>query len=131
MSRENVELVRRAVEAWNAGAMDRLSEFFAPDVIMRGLEGWPEPGPYFGWEDVRRAFERIREPWETDSIEVLGDVRGVGDRVVSRWRWRVQGQGPASETEFTVALTVRAGKVHYQEYFWDHAEALEAVGLRE
>lgn len=131
MSLENVEFVRRAVEAWNTGDMDRISEFYAPDTIMRGLEGWPEPGPYFGREEVRRSFERIREPWETDSLEIVGAIKGVGDRVVTRWRWRVEGQGPPSQTEFTVVLTIRAGKIQYQEYFWNHAEALEAVGLRE
>jgi len=131
MSRENVEFVRRAVEAWNAGAMDRLSEFYAPDAIVRGLDGWPEPGPYFGWEEIRRSFERIREPWKTDSIEIVGAIRDAGDRVVTRWRWRVEGQGPPSEMEFTVVLTIRAGKIHYHEYFWNHVEALEALGLRE
>jgi len=26
---------------------------------------------------------------------------------------------------------VRKGKIVYQEFFWDHAEALEALGLSE
>jgi ketosteroid isomerase-like protein len=33
--------------------------------------------------------------------------------------------------EFTAVYTVRKGKVSYQESFWNHAEALEAVGLPE
>ena len=31
--------------------------------------------------------------------------------------------------EVTNVLMVRRGKVVYQEFFWDHAEALEALGL--
>jgi hypothetical protein len=28
-------------------------------------------------------------------------------------------------------MTVRRGKIAYHEFFWDHAEALEAAGLSE
>ena len=41
------------------------------------------------------------------------------------------GQGPAYAAEFTTVTTVRKGKVLYLELFWDHAEALETVGLSE
>ena len=33
--------------------------------------------------------------------------------------------------EVTSVLTVRKGKIVYQEFFWDHAEALETLGLSE
>ena len=33
--------------------------------------------------------------------------------------------------ELTVVYTVRKGKIVFMEFFWDHAEALEAVGLSE
>ena len=33
--------------------------------------------------------------------------------------------------ESTAAYTVRKGKIVLLEFFWDHAEALEAVGLSE
>jgi len=41
------------------------------------------------------------------------------------------GHGPETDLEMTQIITVRKGKIIYQEYFWDHAEALEAVGLSE
>jgi hypothetical protein len=31
----------------------------------------------------------------------------------------------------TQVITVRKGRIHYREYFRDHAEALEALGLSE
>ena len=46
MSQENVEIVRRGFEVWNAGDMDSFRELCDPGVIWRGPEGWPEPGPY-------------------------------------------------------------------------------------
>ena len=33
--------------------------------------------------------------------------------------------------EVTGVYTVRKGRIVCQEFFWDHAEALEAVGLSE
>ena len=33
--------------------------------------------------------------------------------------------------EMTSVFTVRKGKILAVEYFWDHAEALEALGLSE
>jgi hypothetical protein len=31
----------------------------------------------------------------------------------------------------TVVYMVRKGRIVYQEFFWDHAEALETLGLSE
>ncbi len=33
--------------------------------------------------------------------------------------------------EITVVNTMRGGRIFGQEYFWDHAEALETLGLSE
>ena len=33
--------------------------------------------------------------------------------------------------EMTSIYTIRKGRIVYDEKFWDHAEALEAVGLSE
>ncbi len=36
-----------------------------------------------------------------------------------------------SNIEFTNVVTVRNGRIVFIEFFWDHAEALEAVGRSE
>jgi len=33
--------------------------------------------------------------------------------------------------DVTAVYTIRQGRFFIMEFFWDHAEALEAVGLRE
>ena len=38
---------------------------------------------------------------------------------------------PEANMEAAYVATVRKGKIFNIEYFWDHAEALEAAGLRE
>jgi uncharacterized protein len=129
MSEENVEVVRAGFEAWNAGDMKAIRELHDPDVILRMPEGWPEPGPYVGREAVMRQFEQMRETWDADALEPISDFIAAADRVVLRFIWRGAGYGPEADLEMTTVYTLRKGRVFCQEFFWDHAEALEAVGL--
>ena len=131
MSQENSEVVEAAFEAWNAGDMDAIRERFDRDVIMRMVEGWPESGPFVGREAVMRQLEQQRETWDADAFELITDFIDAADRVVVRFNWRGEGQGPEYNMEFTGVYTVRKGKIFAIEHFWNHAEALEAVGLPE
>jgi ketosteroid isomerase-like protein len=132
MSQENVEIVRRGFQVWNAGDMDALREqVFDPGIIWRGPEGWPEPGPYAGREAVMRQVEQLRETWDSDSFELISDFIDIGDRVAVRLIWQGAGHGPESNIELTGVYTVRKGRVVAIELFWDHAEALEALGFSE
>ena len=129
MSRENIEIVRAAHEAWNTGDRERLRELHDPDVIARSLEGWPEPGPFVGREAVMRQFDQLQDTWEINKVDPVGAFIDVADRVVVRVIWRGVGRGPDSNMEMTSVFTLRDGKIFAIEYFWDHAKALEAVGL--
>src|SRR5438874_2783988 len=129
MSQENVEVVKAGFEAWNTGDMDALHDLYDPDVIVRAAEGWPEPGPYVGREAVMRQWEEQREAFDADAIEPISDFIEAADRVVVRVIWRGAGYGPEANLELTGVFTVRKGRIFGTEFFWDHAEALEAVGL--
>ena len=129
MSRVNVEIMQAAFEAWNAGDMDVFRELYDPDVIVRSPEGWPEPGPFVGREAVMRWYEQLRETWDAITLEPISDFIDIGDRVVVRHRWRGVGQGPDSVIESTGITTLRKGRIVVVELFWDHAEALETLGM--
>jgi ketosteroid isomerase-like protein len=131
MSQENVEVDRATFKAWNAGDMDALHDLYGPDIIMRAPGGWPEPGPFVGREAVIRQLEQLRETWDVDAVELISDFIDVGDRVAVRMIWRGAGHGPEANIEFTNVVTVRKGRIVFIEFFWDHAEALKAVGLAE
>jgi len=131
MSQENVEIVRKAFEVWNAGDMDAFREFYDPDIIVRPPEGWPEPGPFVGREAVMGQWEQLRETWDADEVEPIGDFIDAADRVVVRQAWRGAGHGPSLNMEMTNVFMVRNGRIVNQEFFWDHTEALEAAGLSE
>ena len=131
MSKENVEVARAVFAAWNTGDMDALRELYDPDVIVRMAENWPEPGPYVGREAVMRQWGQIRDAWDSDALEPIGDFIDAADRVVVRHIYRGAGYGPESQVELTVVFTVRKRRIFYQEFFWDYAEALETIGLAE
>jgi ketosteroid isomerase-like protein len=131
MTEENVEVVRAAFAAWNAGDMATLREQYDPSITLRAPEGWPEPGPFVGREAVMRQWEQMRGTWDTDAVEPISEFIDAADRVVVRYIWRGVGRGPESNIEVTAVCTVRKSGIVGIELFWDHAEALEAAGLRE
>jgi ketosteroid isomerase-like protein len=131
MSRENVEVVRAAHEAWNAGDMEAFRDLHDPEVFGRSPEGWPEPGPFVGREAVMHQFDQMRETWEADSLHAISDYIDLGDRVAVRVTWHGTGRGPTADLEITQLITVRNGRILVVEYFWDHGDALEALGPSE
>jgi ketosteroid isomerase-like protein len=130
MSQENVDLVRRGFDAVNRGDMDTLRELYDPEVVMRPARGWLEPGPFVGREAAMRWYAQVLDAFDIDALEEIS-CTDAGDRVVVQFIWHGIGRGPEVNQEFTGVYTVRRGRVAFVEFFWDHAEALEAAGLRE
>jgi ketosteroid isomerase-like protein len=132
MSQDNVNIVRAAYGEWNAGDMDAIRKRFDPEaIIVRMPEGWPEPGPFVGREAVMREIEQWRETFGSYVTELIGDIIEAADRVVVRQVWHGVGHGPQSHLESTIIFTLRKGRIFLMEYFWDHTEALETLGLSE
>ena len=80
---------------------------------------------------VMRQVWQMRETWDEDTLEPISDFIDSGDRVAVRAVWRTAGSGPEFTLETTFVYTFRNGKCVSHEFFWDHAQALEAVGLSE
>jgi ketosteroid isomerase-like protein len=111
--------------------MDAFSALHDPNVIWLGLEGWPEAETLMGRKACMRQWERMRSAFDVDTVRPITDFIAAGDRVVVRFVWHGTGQGPEMNMELTSVFTVRKGKIFIIENFWDHAEALEAIGLTE
>ena len=131
MSQENVEIVRAFFEAWNAGNMDAIREQYDPNIVVRYAEDWPEGSePAMGREAAMRQWEQQRAAFDSDTLELI-EVIDAGDRVLARSIWRAVGHGPDLEIEVSSVSTLRKGKSILVEFFWDHAEAVEALELSE
>lgn len=131
MPHHSLEVARKAIAAWNAGDMDGLRELYDPDADMRyPAADWPEPGPFLGRDAIMRQFSWLRDTWDVDSLDLVGDPLAAGDRVVVRAIWRAAGHGPDTDFELAWVYTVRRGLIVSIEFFQDHAEALDAAGLQ-
>ena len=117
MSQENVEIVRRGFEAWNAGDMEAVREVYDADVVLRTPTGWPEPGPFVGLDAVMREFDHTREAWDGDTLEPTSDFIDARDRVVVSYVWRGAGRGPEATLELTSVYTLRKQRIVFQEMF--------------
>jgi ketosteroid isomerase-like protein len=74
------------------------------------------------------AVEADARTWGADAAEPISEFSHSGDGVVARFIWRGRGHGPDANIEGTCVYTLREGKIMAFEFFWDHSEALEAVG---
>ena len=133
MSEENIELAREAVEAWNEGDMERARQLWDPDAVMiyAAIPNWPESGPFFGRDAIMRQFHRLRDSFDSDVLDLVGDPVAVGDRVVVHAIWRAAGRGPEINLDMAWVYTVHGGLIVRAQFFADHGETLEAVGLSE
>ncbi len=128
MSQENVEKVRRCLEAYNRGDYAAGSEWLAPDVIWEIGQELPANGP----AAVREMWKRWDSEWQ--ELETFAEeFIDAGDHVVMAVRYRGRGRG--SGVEVTDRLfevhTFRDGHCVRKVDFRERSEALEAAGLRE
>jgi len=142
MSQENVEIVRRSIDAFNAfmrgesavpvvehELADQRFEFhwhderIYPDVPQH-LRGAPEFIEF--WEQLRSAWvDLVQEPLEF--------IEAPEDRVLTPTLISGRGlrSGGSIDVHFFMVWTIRGGKVRKIEVFRHRADALEAAGLSE
>jgi ketosteroid isomerase-like protein len=134
MSQENVEIVRRLTEALNARDLDRYyAEFFDSDVEWQTSAEDPDAAIHRGLQAYRRYLEQWIESFDGLQAEVEEYI-DVGDDHVftwSRFTGRGRTSGAAADWYLAIIFTLRDGKVVRGEEYFDRAEAIEAVGLRE
>jgi ketosteroid isomerase-like protein len=129
--------VRLAVEAYNRRDLDAVTIGYRSD-----LEYYPyrefvdaalaEPC-YHGPEGYRAYIATTYEVWGTDVRLEPTEIIDLGDRFVLLADMPMRAQASAVPLTQTYAgvSTLKDGRVIEQRDFLDHAEALEAVGLRE
>jgi ketosteroid isomerase-like protein len=130
MSQENVEIARKAIEAWNAEDMDALRALYDPDAVYAVPSDWVDAGPYLGREAVMDQFRVLREIFSDSSFDPI-DLLDAGDHVVVQVDFHGDTRGLPLTTEMAWVYTVRRGLIVRLEIFRSKDEALEAAGLRE
>jgi ketosteroid isomerase-like protein len=133
MSQENVEIVRKALDAWNANDFEAASEPLDPAVVIdRSRSIGPTARVYRGIEEGEEFWNEWKSAWENPRSEATEYI-DVGDRVIVLGRF--SGRGAASgvdvKANLTQLYTLRDGKIVLIELFQSRTDALEAAGLRE
>ena len=80
MSRENVENVRRGIDAFNRGDLDEWLSGFAPEAELHTTGRFPDENVYRGRAGLERYWAEIHEDVEEVSVSI-SDLRANGDRV--------------------------------------------------
>ena len=135
MSRENVEVVRRSMEAFRGGDVATSLAAFSPGVEWRTAADEPDPTTYRGLDGLVALIEDWSQMWEDNFFAAAEPQEFIdhNDFVVVPVRAVVRGKGSGVEVEIleTYVFRFQDGQVVEVREFRKKAEALEAVGLSE
>jgi ketosteroid isomerase-like protein len=134
VSQENVEIVRRFVEALVSGrdwqpVLADLDDHVEIDDLDISLD----TQRYRGHDGFRKWIADWSDSWASWRIQDV-EVRPAGeDRLIALFVMFVKGQGSGIDLSRHDALvcTLRAGKIAKLVYYNDQQQALKAVGLEE
>ena len=135
MSQENVELVRRAIEAFNRRDLRALAEFMHDDFefvsVLTAVDA--EGATYRGSEAWTTYFADMDQTWKDWHAEDPQIFDAGDDQVACLFRLVGTGRysDAAVERAAGLAYYVRDGKLWRMRSYMDPADALKAVGLRE
>jgi uncharacterized protein len=132
MSRENVDVVRRAYEAFARGDQAGMLAAWDPQIEWRTREDLPDTATHRGHDEVLHWIARWLESWEDFKLETE-DFIDAGEYVVVRTRQSGTGSesGAYAELQETHVFKLRNGRVIQVVEYRTKTEALKAVGLRE
>jgi ketosteroid isomerase-like protein len=105
MSQENVEIVRRSLDAWNRGDLDGWLAGFASEAELHTTGRFPDERVYRGRTGLERYWSEIHEAAAEINISI-SDLRASGDRVL-----QADGQG-AGQVEQGAGTAANLGRYH-------------------
>jgi ketosteroid isomerase-like protein len=132
MSQENVEIVRRCIEAWNRRDLDDALRDLDPDAEVdwsesSGIQG----GIYRGVGEIRRFWEEWLDLFEEIDVRPEAFI-DAGEQVVVPNRTYLRGRdGIEVQAYSTSVWTLRDSKLVRHRLYQAKEAALDAVGLSE
>ena len=129
--------VRLGLEAYNRRDLEAASIGFRPDLEYYPYREFVEAGLaepcYHGPSGYRAYIESTYEVWGADVRLEPTELIDLGDRLVllADMPMRAQASGVPLGEKYAAVSTLKDGRVIRHRDFLNHAEALEAAGLRE
>ena len=139
MSQENVEIVRRAVDAFNQrpapGSEDAYriaAELLDPEVEWHDQRELPGATVHHGLDEVMRHLASAEESLHYEPADLL-ELHDAGPCVVAVYRIHARGHssGVPVDRDAAHVYTLKGGRIERVEIFGSRTDALEAAGLRD
>jgi ketosteroid isomerase-like protein len=133
MSSTNVEIVRRAYEAFNHEGQEAMLSYLHPDIEWDESElPARQPGVYHGHEGVMRVLGENAALWDDIRIVIDEIAEGKDGRVVVFIRATGKGKHTGVDVELVSAQVwhLRDEKGERVRLYLDRQEALEAAGIK-
>jgi ketosteroid isomerase-like protein len=132
MPPENIEVVKRALDAFSRGDGDAFAELTTPDLEWKTGLGAVEGEIFRGWEGVETYFDRLNSAWEEFRF-VAEEFRHHDDvvLVLGRLEGRGRSGGVPVDSPVGAVWDLRGGKIWRLRAYLDQAEATEVAGLDE
>ena len=131
MADEDVEVVRRAYEAYSSGDFAAAGSAYSEDTVWDVTRFRPDAEVHSGLDEVAKYLGSWRATW-TEHAFSLEKAVDAGNRVVAVVR--ESGRGRSSGARVTIrygqVITVRDGKIVETVVYREPSEAFQAAGLR-
>jgi ketosteroid isomerase-like protein len=132
MSQENVEVVRRTIEAFTRRDLDGALQYVHPDAEVDWSESaGVQMGTYRGTGEIRRFWAEWLDIFEEIVFRPEAFI-DAGEYVVVPNRTYLRGrEGIEVDAGSTQVWKLRDGKIVWHRLYQDKEAALEALGLSE
>lgn len=121
---ENVELVRRGYEAFNAGDMATLSEMFAEDSVWYVAGSGVLSGKKQGRDAILAYFGELGARTQGHFQANVKDIVGGENHTIAIQQTQATKNGKTLDMPTIITFVVRDGKItEGREYFEDTAKA--------
>lgn len=123
-TQENVELIRRGYEAFQAGDMDALRKIFAEDAVWHVAGNGVLSGNKQGRDAVLGYFGELATRSNGTFKVTLEEIIGGGNYIVGLQHNHAENNGKTLDIDAALTFQVRDGKItEGREYFRDTAQA--------
>jgi uncharacterized protein len=130
MSQDNIEVIRRSIEAFNSGDVEEMIGLADPELEWLPAFGAATDGgtAYHGHDGFREYWRGTQEIWDHFRFEPE-QVVGEGDSIVviGRGSGRAKGSGIEIDQPFAMFLRVAGGKLVFGQTFTDPDAARAAA----
>jgi ketosteroid isomerase-like protein len=131
VSKKNVDLVRRSIEAYNRRDFETMEALNDPDMELdwtasRGFQA----GVYRGWEEVMGFYRNFLGTFEKVELEPERFIE-TGDLVVVPNSAQIRGRdGIETAAHSALVFELRGGRIARICLYQETKQALKAAGLR-